>query len=509
MGLEQAEKAITFIERLVHPEGSEWAGKPVVLMQHQKEYIRELLITNETGKRIIRQSAMFIPKKNAKTTLLAFLILWFLFSEKNGQIVCSANDKEQAGILYGMVKSIIEQLPMLDKHCKIYKGYPNRIECLRSKSVLNHVSSEAVTKNGKNCSIYVADEVGFFESSELWDAIESGQILRSQPLMIGISTAGEDRNSFGGRLYDKTKKILRDRSLDPTFLPVIYEAKPDADWTSPDVWYGCNPSLRELGNLTFIESQIRAVKEDPTQLRRILRYHLNIWIGSDRQQSWMPLPSWDACDGTIDLASMAGRTCDVGIDIASRNDMSCLMLLFALDDGRYAAFPRYYMPADTVTEHEKTDKAPYSSWIRDGFITAVPGDYMDSSQIRADLLAFRQQFNVRDVGIDQAHNATDLTKALQEDGFDVVWVGQGWRTIAPTASELGKLVASKRLVHNGNPVLRWNIENCRSKIIDDAGNEVPSKKRSAGRIDGVYALLDALAREIQHRPGGARPSISF
>jgi phage terminase large subunit-like protein len=500
-----ADKAIAFIEKLRHPEKTEWFGQRVKLLAWQKDYIKRLLEVAETGNRIIRKSLLWLPKKNGKTCLLALLTVWFLFNEKNGQIICAANDKEQASILYKMVRSIIEQDAWLSKQCRVYKGNVRRVECWYSGSELTAVSSEAFTKNGLNCSVFVGDEVGFFDSSELWDAIESSQIGRSNPLMLGISTAGADVASYGYELYEQTRKAIANPSDYPNFLPIIYEGNAEK-WNDVEEWYRCNPSLGELGNETFIRTQIQAAKDNPSELRRVLRYHLNVWTSAASEDPWLPIEKLKACNDLVDPQTLLGKECYIGIDLATRSDLTAVVALFRVED-KAVVLSWFFTPADTLHRREHEDKAPYTRWVRQGYLTTVPGDYMDSSPVFNLLQELNKKYVIREIGMDSAHNASDLTANLQAAGFPVEWVIQGWKTVVPAMLEIENLVMSKRFVYNNNPVLLSCFNNARVRMKDDAGNLLVSKKKSRGRIDGVFALIDAVSRELANRK--IAPSISF
>ncbi len=82
-------------------------------------------------------------------------------------------------------------------------------------------------------------------------------------------------------------------------------------------------------------------------------------------------------------------------------------------------------------------------------------------------------------------------------------------TVCPAARELETLVVQRRLEHGGNEVLRWNVSNCIAKVVDDVGNIRPSKAKSTGRIDGVYALINALALNLSLRGTEATPGVMF
>ena len=107
-----------------------------------------------------------------------------------------------------------------------------------------------------------------------------------------------------------------------------------------------------------------------------------------------------------------------------------------------------------------------------------------------------EEFNIREIAFDR-WGATEIIQYLQEDGFEVVEFGQGFRDMSPPTSELLKLVLEKRLRHGGNPVLRWMADNL---VVDQdpAGNLKPNKVKSRERIDGMVALIMGLDRALRN-----------
>jgi phage terminase large subunit-like protein len=97
-------------------------------------------------------------------------------------------------------------------------------------------------------------------------------------------------------------------------------------------------------------------------------------------------------------------------------------------------------------------------------------------------------------------NARGLVAKLQQDGLPAVEVPQTMANLTSASKELEKLVLSGTIRHDGHPVLRWCVSNAVADG-DGNGNIKPSKKRSHERIDGVSALVTALARALVARTG--------
>jgi phage terminase large subunit-like protein len=130
----------------------------------------------------------------------------------------------------------------------------------------------------------------------------------------------------------------------------------------------------------------------------------------------------------------------------------------------------------------------------EGWIRLTPGNRVDQERIAADVIA---QKNARVVGIDRWNSAW-LTPRLQADGLEVIEVGQGFAALSAPAKRLEADIAAGLVHHDGNPVLRWNVANAAASE-DAVGNVKPDRERSAEKIDGVAAWLDALAA-LAERP---------
>jgi phage terminase large subunit-like protein len=141
---------------------------------------------------------------------------------------------------------------------------------------------------------------------------------------------------------------------------------------------------------------------------------------------------------------------------------------------------------------------PYELWARQAHLTATPGNTVDYSFIEARLHALMAEYDVQEIACDP-WNARGFVAKLQADGLPIFEVSQTMANLTASSKELEKLILSRRLRHDGNPVMRWCIANVVADV-DGNGNIKPSKKRSHERIDGVSALVTALARAMVVQP---------
>lgn len=492
--MDKGERAIRFIENLKLPE-----GVPFVLQPWQKDYIRRLFSTlGPDGLRQYRDSLLFLPKKNGKSTLLAAIAIYCLFNEPQGsRIISAANSRDQASICFDTAAAMIRsdrwlksQVKLRDSRKTIY--YPKK------NSLYRAISADADDKNGANPTLVIYDELADAPDSELYDILTTAMAARPQPLMVVISTAGWDQQSVMYRLYKRARQILDGTLTDPTFLPVIYEAAPGDDWKLESTWRKANPNFGITVQTKHMEKMVREAIDSPTTLNRLLRYHLNIWTESD--VAWLSREKWQACGQLpLDPATLAGKPCYVGLDLASTGDTASAVLVFPLTpqaptDPRWAVLPRIYCPAEAIHRRSTKDRVPYDAWARDGHLITTDGNVIDYDFIRRDLNQLKTVYDIREIAIDR-WNATQLSTQLEGDGFKVIPFGQGFASMAAPCKELEKAVISVTLAHGNHPVLDWMAANVVA-VIDPAENIKPDKARSREKIDAMVALVMGIGRAI-------------
>jgi phage terminase large subunit-like protein len=203
------------------------------------------------GRRKYRTLWLEIPRKNGKTTLLAWLILYLLFAdgEKGAQIVCAASDTDQATIIFDICKSIVESSPKLLSKSKVYK---RSIFVTSSRSVFRVISGTPKGKHGKNLHALCVDEVHEQEGRNLIDALKTSNIARRQPVELYATTAGDNMQSICGEMHEYALAVQQKRIKDETFLPMVYAADVDK-WKDEAEWFKANPNL----DVTFELSKMR------------------------------------------------------------------------------------------------------------------------------------------------------------------------------------------------------------------------------------------------------------
>jgi phage terminase large subunit-like protein len=485
-----ASRKVAIINRLTHTKGV-FAGQPFKLRPWQeRRIVRPLFTTDRAGRRRYRTCLLMMPRKNGKTEIAAALAIdGLLFDgEKGAEVYSAAADKDQASLVFNVAAQMIRNDAELYAACEILDSQ-RRIVHRKSGSVYRAISAEAFSKHGFNASRVIYDELHAAPNRELWDVLASSTGARDQPLVIAISTAGFDRHSILWELYAHAKNVAENPDLDPSFLPIVFEAPIEADWRDEKVWRAANPALGDFRSIEEMRVACARAIEIPAQENTFRRLYLNQW--TEQSARWISTEAWDAC--RTERPIWSGRVCYAGLDLASTTDVTALVAVYPRDGGSFDIRAAAFLPEDHLRERSARDRVPYEQWARDGALILTPGNVVDYARVRAELLAWADESDLREVAFDP-WNATDLTTRLaQQDGLTCVPIRQGFASLSAPTKALEKAILARTLRHDGHPILRSHISNV-SVEQDAAGNLKPSKKLSTARIDLVAALVMAVDR---------------
>ncbi len=499
---------------LKHVEGAV-AGQPFVLEDWQKAIVANIFgWKNADGWRRYREVFLYVPRKDGKTPLAAGIadFVTFCDEEFGQQNVCAAADSDQAGLLFRHAAGMVRQEPELDSRCTIYgdKGGTVRksIVIPSTNSYLRVISSEANTKHGGNPHLIIIEELHAQANAELVDVLQTSMASanRRQSLLISVTTADFARESVCNEKHDYACKV-RDKIFDdPAFLPVIYEADTDDDWTDPEVWAKANPNLGVSVSLEYLERECKRAQELPRLENTFKRLHLNII--TEQAVRWLPMDKFDACGGpdnvTELIEKLRGKPCWAGLDLASTNDLCSLALVFRpeFEGDTYKVLLYCWVPGESMELRARRDNVDYPTWQRQGFIEETAGNVADYSRIRAKINELSKIYPIQEIAFDP-YNATHITQELEDqDGFRVIEHRQGIISMNEPTKAWERLVLSGGLAHGGNPVLRWAQSNVAIHT-DAAGNIKPDKKKSTEKIDPIVAGIMALWRAMKGDGGGS------
>ena len=493
----KADRAVTFIENLCHTKGK-WAGTPFWLLPWQEQLIRDIFgIVKPDGNRQFRTAFVEICKKVGKSELAAAVALYLLYAdnEPSAEVYGAAADRQQASIVFDVAKQMVEMSPALMKRSKLM-GATKRIVNYSNAGYYQVLSAEVGGKHGFSVSGLVFDEIHTQPNRQLYDVLTKGSSdARQNPLHFIITTAGNDRHSIAYELHTKAVDILEGRRVDPTFYPVVYGLKDDEDWENEANWYKVNPSLGYTVDIERLRDAYREAKQNPADEITFKWLRCNMWVSST--VAWIPDAIYMRGNEPIDMDALAGRDCYAGLDLSSTGDITALVLIFPPRDEeeKYVLLPYFWIPEETIPRRVKANSVPYDIWEKQGYIMSTEGNVIHYDFIEKFIVDLSEKYHILEIAVDR-WNATQMIQNLEGEGFTIVPFGQGFSSMSAPTKEFYRLLMEGRIIHGGNPVLRWMAGNV---VIDTdpAGNIKVTKAKSKEKIDGIVAAIMALDRCIR------------
>lgn len=495
--------AILFIEKFLTRTDQSGSVEKFTLERWQKAVVANIYgwKHRETGRRRYKEVLIFVPRKNGKTALAACLICIALYMTA-GQTRCysSAAEREQAKLVFEDVAQMIRTEPVLNERATIYQH-----AIVVGTNNYKALSAEAGTKHGLRPDVVINDELHAHRTANLTNALLTGMAIKGrQPLFIHLTTSDYERE--GSICNDKHAYAgkVRDGVIDdPAFLPVIYEATKDDDWTDEAVWAKANPNLDVSVSLEYLRRECQRAQDDPTYENTFKRLHLN--IRTEQAERLLPIERWDACR-VDELPDLTGQRCWCGLDLGATGDFTAFVAVFPVE-GRYAVVPTFWIPEAAANRRKNALGEVYRTWERAGALKVTPGNEVDYAKVRADIAAFASRHPVQHVAVDRLFQGAEFCQSLnKQHGIDVVDHGQGFLGMAIPTRTFLEMVGNGTIMHDGNPVLRWMVSNLTGEQ-DAAGNWKPSKKKSGEKIDGVVATIMGIGLAVAEH--GKTPARSF
>jgi phage terminase large subunit-like protein len=516
----QATRAIGYFRDVLRLNGGEHEGKPFALEPFECFLVGSLFgWYGLDGYRRFRVAYVEIAKGNGKSPIAAGVGHYMLKADKEprAEVYAAATKKDQAMILFRDAVAMVEQSPALSSRLKLSGQQPNvwNIADLETGSFFRPIASDDA-QSGPRPHCALIDEVHEHKTPLMIDMMRAGTKGRRQALIFEITNSGFDRHSVCRQHHEYSEKVLQGILEDDSWFAYVCgldpceacRAKgnlqptdncPDCDdWKDEKVWVKANPNLGVSVTVKYLREQVREAVGMPAKQNIVRRLNFCQWTEQDER--WLDMALWDAGKASIDLAALRGRVCYAGLDLARVNDLSALALVFPPMDAteRWKVLVRYWVPKDDIGVRVKRDRVPYDVWVRDGLITATPGNATDFGFIQAAILDAAGVYTIKEVAYDRTF-AGEIVQNLMAEGLTMVPFGQGFLSMGPPTAELHRLLLSANLEHTGDPVTRWCASNV-TVAVDAANNIKPDKERSTEKIDGIVAICNALGRAMVQPP---------
>lgn len=502
---EKAERRCKFLELLPHVKGK-WArrdpktkrGQRIVLEPWQCFVIASIFgwLKKENGMRRFRKVSIYVPRKNAKSTLAAG-IGWLMFGkddEPGAEVYSGATTEKQAWEVFGTARQMGVVEPKLPDALGVTMNAASMVR-LKDNAKFEPIIGKPGDGSSPHCAII--DEYHEHDTSVSYDTMLTGMGAREQPLILVISTAGSNLAGPCREDWKTVEKILDGVITDETHFGIIWTVDDgEKEWMTEAGLQKANPNFGVSVGRDFLLDQLATAMRDARQQGTFKTKHLNLWVtaksGYFNVQKWQSL-----ADPNLKRDAFRGRGCYLSGDFASKHDLNAMMQLVPIEAGegherqRYAVFGRYYLPRSTV---DLPENQHYRAWAAAGYITVTDGNVIDMTAMVDDAEKVSSDHGIIEMPIDP-NRAWGVSAQLQGRGIPVVEYRNTVLTMSEPMKELDKLIRAGRIVHDGDPVLAWAISNVVAQE-DKKENVYPNKESAAQKIDPVVALIMMMGRAM-------------
>jgi phage terminase large subunit-like protein len=444
-------------------------GESLVLRPWQKELVRRVFARDPDGGLTARVALVGTPRKSGKSALASTLALYSLIAEgiEGGEVVVAAAEKEQARIIFGEAKRMVEASE-LSEICTLYR---DAIFVPSTNSVMKVLSAEAYSKEGLNVSRAIVDEIHAHKNRELFDVLSLSMGNRGKlAQLLAVTTAGQKtdmtgQDSIAYSLYQYGKRVATGEVVDPTFFMSWWEAPPEADHRDPDVWKVANPGYDDLVSADDFESAVKRTPEPEFRTKR-----LNQWVSS--MNAWLPNGTWQPLAGEREL--QPDDDIIIGFDGSFNGDCTSLVgCTIPKDDEK----PYLFMIHTWEKQPEDTD-----DWR------------VNTQEVEDKIIQFCSTHNVKEIACDPYRWQRSMD-AMLEMGLPVI----EFPSTSPSrmVSACGKFytsVTEQTIIHDGDPLLERHLSNAVVKIDRIGPRIVKDNRGSPRKIDAAVAAVIAFDR---------------
>jgi phage terminase large subunit-like protein len=483
-------KAIRFVETFPHVKG-EWARHGhaglLDLSGWQKWCLAQIFGWKvvDTGLRRFTSAAIYVARKNGKTTLVSPVGLFMLThdGEVGAEVYCGATNQKQADEVFQPAKKMAERNPFFRKRFGV------DVQAQRIEKISDGGKFERLIGNpgdGGSPSCYIGDEYHEHLTDAQRETMVTGMGARRQPLEIMISTAGSNWYGPCGQHWNECQEVLDGVRSDESQFAIIYAADKGDEWDSDEALEKANPNLGISVKRDFLLRERDKAKQSPRKQSAFKTKHLNIWVGA--RDAWLNMDHWNAmADPSLSVERFVGQEGTKGIDLSEVDDLTADVSCFACElsgEMHYYFFARTFVTAAKVQE-----VAIYQEWVESGHLQVCDGNAIDYEDVEEGIRLDSERHIFKGLFYDP-YGAAVLAQGIHQDtAVPIIKVAQSYGNFTEPMRGFESLLRQGRIHHNGDPVLAWCLGNVVAKTTMDGKQTRPVKDNAANKIDTAVAML--------------------
>ncbi len=489
------EQIISLTKLLIIPRGL-MAGKTVfeTLSGFQWLFLFAVLTVayrEDMQLRRYETAVLEICRKNGKTFLIAivFIVLFFI-EPKFSKFYSVAPDGQLSREIQTQIREIISSSPALEGKFKIRR---DDILCLINQNDYIPLSFSTSRLDGKLPNAFVADEVGALTTNYPVEAMRSGQLTIKNKLGCIISTKYPTiENPFEDEVK-KAKQVLDGIVDDETVFSLLYEPDRVKNWeTDTGIIEQGNPLALEIPEIMkdLLKKRHDAVIM-PSKRENFLTKHCNIIYQGMGTETYIDPQDVIACRCTEPI-DWRGRTVYLGVDLSETTDNTAVAIAALDDDGQTVlADVIGFIPTDSIDSKSRTEKIPYREFIEEMCCIDCGNRVIDYGVVEEFVFKIEEVYgcNIAVIGFDRRNAMSSAQK--WDEQYETSEIRQHSSILHSPTKLLKEKILQGKFRYKANRLLELNFQNARCRF-DTNKNMYVDKKRSAGKVDMVVALINAV-----------------
>lgn len=460
--------AINIIETtMVHAQGEALNGKPLLGEPFKLQPWQVFIIYNllgfwyvEENRRRFNEAFIEVARKNGKTSMIAALA-WAvaIIQRKSGsKVYIVGGALKQALQAFNFILFTLQYQKVIDKFRVKDNSFDHSISYTFERDGRPDGSIEIIAlasnpdkQDSFNCNFAICDEVAAYKKPAQYNRFKEAMKSYTNKLIIGITTAGDNINSFGYGRQEYAIKVATGVVEDDSLFAFVARAdqndKGEVDYTNPIQHQKANPNYGITIRPEDILQESLQAQNDPQQRKDFLSRSLNIYTASMR--SWFDVDEFKKCDGQYNwsIEELAKLNIDWygGADLSRMYDLTAAAL-YGNYDGVDIIITHGFFPVTQAARKADEDNIPLFGWKDDGWLTICNNPTVNVSDVVNWFVDMRKRgFRIVEIGHDRKFSGEEYYPQMKQAGFKICeqpqmyWIkSKGFRRIEKSAKD-GKL----------------------------------------------------------------------